>query len=193
MEKKSDEKRLEDIPVVRQFPEVFPEDLPGLPLVRRWKRDNIVEPEYELHIVVNKVENSGELGGEDGGDGGVFDGHRWRRCWKPQNKSWPLISFCVHSDHDLSPLSLSKYVIYTAGPQFLGRGGSGGGLSYSGYGGDHVGDECWGFEYDGRVVEMMTVECGGDDHGEVVEMATARLDDGGDRDADFFDRRKWFF
>nr|GEW02379.1 reverse transcriptase domain-containing protein [Tanacetum cinerariifolium] len=33
MEKKSDEKRLEDIPVVREFPEVFPEDLPGLPLV----------------------------------------------------------------------------------------------------------------------------------------------------------------
>ncbi|GKF00006.1 hypothetical protein Tco_0023356, partial [Tanacetum coccineum] len=30
MEKKSDEKRLEDIPVVREFPEVFPEDLPGL-------------------------------------------------------------------------------------------------------------------------------------------------------------------
>ncbi|GKF10401.1 hypothetical protein Tco_0048327 [Tanacetum coccineum] len=68
---------------------------------------------------------------------------------------------------------------------------SAGGLSYSGYGGDHVGDECWGFEYDGGVVEMMTVECGGDDHGGVVEMATARLDDGGDRDADFFDRKKW--
>ncbi|GJX80623.1 putative reverse transcriptase domain-containing protein [Tanacetum coccineum] len=32
MEKKSDERRLEDIPVVREFPEVFPEDLPGLPL-----------------------------------------------------------------------------------------------------------------------------------------------------------------
>ncbi|GJU31076.1 putative reverse transcriptase domain-containing protein [Tanacetum coccineum] len=31
MEKKSDEKRLEDIPVVKEFPEVFPEDLPGLP------------------------------------------------------------------------------------------------------------------------------------------------------------------
>ncbi|GKB03533.1 putative reverse transcriptase domain-containing protein [Tanacetum coccineum] len=30
--KKSDEKRLEDIPVVREFPEVFPDDLPGLPL-----------------------------------------------------------------------------------------------------------------------------------------------------------------
>ncbi|GJW98847.1 putative reverse transcriptase domain-containing protein [Tanacetum coccineum] len=35
MEKKSDEKRLEDIPVVREFLEVFPEDLPGLPLVRQ--------------------------------------------------------------------------------------------------------------------------------------------------------------
>ncbi|GKA91062.1 putative reverse transcriptase domain-containing protein [Tanacetum coccineum] len=31
--KKSDEKRLEDIPVVREFPEVFPENLPGLPPV----------------------------------------------------------------------------------------------------------------------------------------------------------------
>ncbi|GJR12126.1 putative reverse transcriptase domain-containing protein [Tanacetum coccineum] len=30
MEKKSDEKRLEDIPVVREFPEVFPENLLGL-------------------------------------------------------------------------------------------------------------------------------------------------------------------
>ncbi|GKE20018.1 putative reverse transcriptase domain-containing protein [Tanacetum coccineum] len=35
MEKKSDEKRLEDILVVREFPEVFPEDLHGLPLVRQ--------------------------------------------------------------------------------------------------------------------------------------------------------------
>ncbi|GJR66804.1 putative reverse transcriptase domain-containing protein [Tanacetum coccineum] len=35
MEKKSDKKRLEEIPVVREFPEVFPEDLPGLPPVRQ--------------------------------------------------------------------------------------------------------------------------------------------------------------
>ncbi|GJS41269.1 putative reverse transcriptase domain-containing protein [Tanacetum coccineum] len=35
MEKKSDEKQLEDIPVVREFLEVFPKDLPGLPLVRQ--------------------------------------------------------------------------------------------------------------------------------------------------------------
>ncbi|GKD08984.1 hypothetical protein Tco_1188669 [Tanacetum coccineum] len=33
--KKSDEKILEDISVVREFLEVFPEDLPGLPTVRQ--------------------------------------------------------------------------------------------------------------------------------------------------------------
>ncbi|GKF87053.1 hypothetical protein Tco_0257930, partial [Tanacetum coccineum] len=33
--KKSDEKRVEDIPVVIEFPEVFPEDLPGLPPIRQ--------------------------------------------------------------------------------------------------------------------------------------------------------------
>ncbi|GKA55290.1 putative reverse transcriptase domain-containing protein [Tanacetum coccineum] len=33
--KKSDEKRLEDIPIVKEFPEVFPKDLPGLPPVRQ--------------------------------------------------------------------------------------------------------------------------------------------------------------
>nr|GEU66481.1 retrovirus-related Pol polyprotein from transposon 17.6 [Tanacetum cinerariifolium] len=33
--KKSDEKRIEDIPVVREFPDVFHEDLPGLPPVRQ--------------------------------------------------------------------------------------------------------------------------------------------------------------
>nr|GFC19915.1 putative reverse transcriptase domain-containing protein [Tanacetum cinerariifolium] len=35
MEKKSDEKRLENIPVVREFPGVFPKELPGLPPVRQ--------------------------------------------------------------------------------------------------------------------------------------------------------------
>ncbi|GJR07587.1 reverse transcriptase domain-containing protein [Tanacetum coccineum] len=35
MEKKSDKKQLEDIPVVREFLEVFPEDLPGLPPIRQ--------------------------------------------------------------------------------------------------------------------------------------------------------------
>nr|GFD40957.1 putative reverse transcriptase domain-containing protein [Tanacetum cinerariifolium] len=28
---KSEEKRLEDVPIVRDFPEFFPEDLPGIP------------------------------------------------------------------------------------------------------------------------------------------------------------------
>nr|GEV66655.1 putative reverse transcriptase domain-containing protein [Tanacetum cinerariifolium] len=35
MEKKSDEKRLEDIPVVKEFSDIFSEDLPGLPPVRQ--------------------------------------------------------------------------------------------------------------------------------------------------------------
>ncbi|GKE61458.1 hypothetical protein Tco_1511825 [Tanacetum coccineum] len=30
-EKEKSEKRLEDVPVIRDFPEVFPDDLPGLP------------------------------------------------------------------------------------------------------------------------------------------------------------------
>nr|GFB64169.1 reverse transcriptase domain-containing protein [Tanacetum cinerariifolium] len=34
VEDKSKKKRLEDVPIVRNFPEVFPEDLPGLPLTR---------------------------------------------------------------------------------------------------------------------------------------------------------------
>ncbi|GKG62012.1 hypothetical protein Tco_0623729 [Tanacetum coccineum] len=32
---KSKEKRLEDVPTVQDFREVFPEDLPGLPLIRQ--------------------------------------------------------------------------------------------------------------------------------------------------------------
>nr|GFB25694.1 putative reverse transcriptase domain-containing protein [Tanacetum cinerariifolium] len=35
MVKKSDEKRLEDIPVVKEFPDIFPDDLHGLPPVRQ--------------------------------------------------------------------------------------------------------------------------------------------------------------
>nr|GEW79878.1 reverse transcriptase domain-containing protein [Tanacetum cinerariifolium] len=35
MEKKSDEKQLENIHVVREFPDVFPEELPDLPPVRQ--------------------------------------------------------------------------------------------------------------------------------------------------------------
>ncbi|GJR75000.1 putative nucleotidyltransferase, ribonuclease H [Tanacetum coccineum] len=44
IEKKSDEKRLENIPVVREFPEVFPEDLPGLPLVR--------QVEFQINLIL---------------------------------------------------------------------------------------------------------------------------------------------
>nr|GFD42433.1 putative reverse transcriptase domain-containing protein [Tanacetum cinerariifolium] len=34
VEDRSEKKRLKDIPIVRDFLEVFPEDLPGLPLIR---------------------------------------------------------------------------------------------------------------------------------------------------------------
>ncbi|GJX37665.1 putative reverse transcriptase domain-containing protein, partial [Tanacetum coccineum] len=34
-EDKSEEKRLEDVPIIRDFPDVFPEDLPGLPPTRQ--------------------------------------------------------------------------------------------------------------------------------------------------------------
>ncbi|GJT99843.1 hypothetical protein Tco_1110182 [Tanacetum coccineum] len=35
VEDKSKKKRLEDVPIVQDFPEVFPEDLPGLPPTRQ--------------------------------------------------------------------------------------------------------------------------------------------------------------
>ncbi|GKF17697.1 hypothetical protein Tco_0062615 [Tanacetum coccineum] len=43
MEKKSDEKRLEDIPVVREFVEVFLEDLPGIPPVS--------QVEFQIYLI----------------------------------------------------------------------------------------------------------------------------------------------
>ncbi|GJU99226.1 hypothetical protein Tco_1328497, partial [Tanacetum coccineum] len=42
-EDKSEEKRLEDVPIVREFLEVFPEDFPGLPPARQQK-------EHEGHL-----------------------------------------------------------------------------------------------------------------------------------------------
>nr|GEW22634.1 putative reverse transcriptase domain-containing protein [Tanacetum cinerariifolium] len=44
MEKKSDKRRLEDIPVVREFLEVFPEDLPGLP--------SVCQVEFQIDLIL---------------------------------------------------------------------------------------------------------------------------------------------
>ncbi|GJT65677.1 putative reverse transcriptase domain-containing protein [Tanacetum coccineum] len=44
---KSNEKRLEDVPTVRDFPEVFPEDLPGLPPTR--------QVEFQIDLVQNSL------------------------------------------------------------------------------------------------------------------------------------------
>ncbi|GKC74876.1 putative reverse transcriptase domain-containing protein, partial [Tanacetum coccineum] len=43
IEDKSGEKRLEDVPIVRDFPEIFPEDFPGLPPTR--------QVEFHIHLV----------------------------------------------------------------------------------------------------------------------------------------------
>nr|GFD26223.1 putative reverse transcriptase domain-containing protein [Tanacetum cinerariifolium] len=40
---KSEEKRLEDVPIVREFLEVFPKNLPGLPPAR--------QVEFQIHLV----------------------------------------------------------------------------------------------------------------------------------------------
>ncbi|GJS86628.1 putative reverse transcriptase domain-containing protein [Tanacetum coccineum] len=51
VEDKSEEKRLEDVPIVQDFPEVFPEDLPGLPPTRQ----------VEFQIDLNKKEHEEHL------------------------------------------------------------------------------------------------------------------------------------
>ncbi|GJT19213.1 putative reverse transcriptase domain-containing protein [Tanacetum coccineum] len=44
MEDKSEKKRLEDVPIIRDFPDVFPEDLPGLPPTR--------QVEFEIDLIL---------------------------------------------------------------------------------------------------------------------------------------------
>ncbi|GKB49700.1 reverse transcriptase domain-containing protein [Tanacetum coccineum] len=51
MENKSDEKRLDDIPVVREFSEVFPENLPGLPPIR--------QVEFQIDLIPGAAGTSG--------------------------------------------------------------------------------------------------------------------------------------
>ncbi|GJY03593.1 putative reverse transcriptase domain-containing protein [Tanacetum coccineum] len=46
IEDKSEKKRLEDVPIVQNFPEVFPEDLPGLPLTR--------QVEFQIDLAIDK-------------------------------------------------------------------------------------------------------------------------------------------
>nr|GEX18165.1 reverse transcriptase domain-containing protein [Tanacetum cinerariifolium] len=53
VEKKLDEKRLEDIPVVKEFPDIFPKDLPGLPPVRQV--EHLIDSQG-LHVDPAKIE-----------------------------------------------------------------------------------------------------------------------------------------
>ncbi|KAI3755145.1 hypothetical protein L1987_54940 [Smallanthus sonchifolius] len=53
-DKSTEEKKLEDIPIIREFPEVFPEDLPGLPPRRQVEFRNDLVPgatPIALHLV----------------------------------------------------------------------------------------------------------------------------------------------
>ncbi|GJZ40004.1 putative reverse transcriptase domain-containing protein [Tanacetum coccineum] len=60
--KKSDEKRLEDIPVVREFPEVFPKDIPGLPPVRQVEfQIDLIPKATPTEVLSNQVLHPGEL------------------------------------------------------------------------------------------------------------------------------------
>ncbi|GJU00101.1 putative reverse transcriptase domain-containing protein [Tanacetum coccineum] len=62
MEKKLDKKRLEDIPVVREFLEVFPEDLPGLPLVRQVEfQIDLIPGATPTEVLSDQVLHPGEL------------------------------------------------------------------------------------------------------------------------------------
>ncbi|GJX94695.1 putative reverse transcriptase domain-containing protein [Tanacetum coccineum] len=62
MEKKSNEKRLKDIQVVREFPEVFPEDLPGLPPVRQVEfQIDLIPGRTHIEVLSDQVLRLGEL------------------------------------------------------------------------------------------------------------------------------------
>ncbi|GJX59692.1 putative reverse transcriptase domain-containing protein [Tanacetum coccineum] len=62
MEKKSDEKRLKDIPVVKEFPEVFPEDLPGLLPVRQVEfQIDLIPRAAPIEVLFDQVLRLGEL------------------------------------------------------------------------------------------------------------------------------------
>nr|GEW44104.1 putative reverse transcriptase domain-containing protein [Tanacetum cinerariifolium] len=56
MEKKSDEKRLEDIPVVKEFPDIFPKNLPSLPPVR--------QVEFQIDLIPGTTPDQHQCPGE---------------------------------------------------------------------------------------------------------------------------------
>nr|GEZ32342.1 reverse transcriptase domain-containing protein [Tanacetum cinerariifolium] len=58
------EKRLEDIPVVKEFPDIFPEDLPGLPLVH--------QVEFQIDLIPRTIPIA-----------------RWKRILKKKTKTKP--------------------------------------------------------------------------------------------------------
>ncbi|GJT68726.1 putative reverse transcriptase domain-containing protein [Tanacetum coccineum] len=60
IEDKSEKKRLEDVPIVQDFPEVFPEDLPGLPPTRQMWRFQLIRA-IRQRLYKGPVPRPGEL------------------------------------------------------------------------------------------------------------------------------------
>ncbi|GJT95435.1 putative reverse transcriptase domain-containing protein [Tanacetum coccineum] len=55
IEDKSEKKRLEDVPIVKDFPDVFPEDLPGLPQTRQVELQ--IDTSKGIHVDPAKIES----------------------------------------------------------------------------------------------------------------------------------------
>ncbi|GJV42632.1 putative reverse transcriptase domain-containing protein, partial [Tanacetum coccineum] len=60
-EDKSEKKRLEDVPIVQDFPEVFPEDLPGLPPTRQVEFQIDLVPGAAPVLFVKKKDGSFQM------------------------------------------------------------------------------------------------------------------------------------
>ncbi|GKD03350.1 hypothetical protein Tco_1178324 [Tanacetum coccineum] len=54
LEKKSEEKRLEDVPVVREYPKFLPQDLSGLPPTRQSKKEHKEQLKLILELLKNE-------------------------------------------------------------------------------------------------------------------------------------------
>ncbi|GKD67157.1 hypothetical protein Tco_1309265 [Tanacetum coccineum] len=88
--KKLAEKRLEDVPIVRDFLKVFPEDLLGIPLMYKGLKMKQKRPELaglsggkQAHMAVRGLENVGVRGTRYGAN---------RRITRVQNTLEPMIS-----------------------------------------------------------------------------------------------------
>ncbi|GJV84206.1 putative reverse transcriptase domain-containing protein [Tanacetum coccineum] len=99
-----DEKRLEDIPVVREFLEVFPEDLPGLPPVR--------QVEFQIDLIPGAAPHILAL--PEGNDDFVvyFDGsHHGMGAVLLMPRERHVVSICLSRKERIKPLRVRSLVM----------------------------------------------------------------------------------